>query len=61
MKIKFPTENEFAERVAEQAMNEVLYKGKTLKQWIDEIILYEAQKENNLIPCSKGMPKKKGK
>lgn len=55
MNIKFPTMDEFAEQLAEQTMNECKYKGKTLKQWIDEIIQYE--EENKWIPVEEGFPK----
>ena len=36
--MKFPTMDEFAKNVAEKALDEYEYKGKTLRQWI-EIIL----------------------
>lgn len=36
-KLWFPTTAEFAKEVAEKAMDEYEYNGKTLRQWIDEI------------------------
>lgn len=35
--MKFPTIKEIAEEVAEKALDEFEYKGKTLRQWIDAI------------------------
>ena len=35
--MKFPTIKEMAEEVAEKALDEFEYKGKTLRQWIDAI------------------------
>lgn len=35
--MKFPTEEEFAKGVAEMALDEYEYKGKTLRQWIEII------------------------
>lgn len=35
--MKFPTMDEFAKSVAEKALDEFEYKGKTLRQWIDAI------------------------
>ena len=37
MRMKFPTIKEMAEEVAEKALDEFEYKGKTLRQWIDAI------------------------
>ena len=33
--MKFPTMDEFAQNVAEKALDEYEYKGKTLRQWIE--------------------------
>ena len=35
--MKFPTMDEFAQNVAEKALDEYEYKGKTLRQWIEII------------------------
>lgn len=37
MRMKFPTIKEMAEEVAEKALDEFEYNGKTLRQWIDAI------------------------
>lgn len=41
---RFPRLEEFAKAVAEEALDEYEYNGKTLRQWIDAIIEFE--KEN---------------
>ena len=39
--MKFPTIKEMAEEVAEKALDEYEYKGKTLRQWIEIIAAFE--------------------
>ena len=39
--MKFPTIKEMAEEVAEKALDEFEYKGKTLRQWIEIISVAE--------------------
>lgn len=50
----FPTHEEMAKRVAEEALDGYIYKGKTLKEWID--ILAQAQ----WIPVSERLPQTDG-
>lgn len=38
---KFPTIESMAREIAEKALDEYVYKGKTIRQWIDDIIKYE--------------------
>ena len=40
--MKFPTYEEMGKEIAEKALDEYLYKGKTLREWI-EIIIAEKQ------------------
>ena len=35
--MKFPTEEEFAQMVADKAIDEIEYNGKTLREWIEII------------------------
>ena len=35
--MKFPTYDEMAKNVAEKALDEYLYEGKTLREWVKEI------------------------
>lgn len=35
--MKFPTVQELGEKVANSALDEFIYKGKTLREWIDKI------------------------
>ena len=35
MKIEYPTEEEFAKKIADKALNEVEINGRTVKQWIE--------------------------
>lgn len=49
-KFSFPTTSELAKEVAEKAMYEYEYKGKTIRQWIDEI------QKREWIPCSERLP-----
>lgn len=45
---RFPRLEEFAKAVAEEALDEYEYKGKTIRQWAEEILEYEEKikKEN---------------
>lgn len=43
--MKFPTVNKLAEQVAEEALDKYLYKGKTLREWIDIILSQEESSE----------------
>lgn len=46
--------DELAEQVAEKALDEFIYDGKTLRQWVDEIVRYEEElKQNKCGECSK--------
>ena len=42
--MKFPTYEEMGKEIAEKALDEYLYKGKTLREWIEIII---AEKQTN--------------
>ena len=44
--MKFPTIKEMAQNVAEKALDEYEYKGKTLRQWIE--IIYNSEHGTNL-------------
>ncbi len=46
-----------AKKVAEQALDEYIYKGKTLRKWIDIIIDFEKKSENE---CEKNQSKDDG-
>ena len=54
--MKFLTMEEMAKDVAEKALDEYEYKGKTIRQWIDEIISFE-NKTSGWISCSERLPK----
>ena len=43
--MKFPTVNKLAEQVDEEALDKYLYKGKTLREWIDIILSQEESSE----------------
>lgn len=49
-KINFPTEKEFVEKIAEKALDEFLYKGKTLREWIKIFVKQE--------PCEDAVSRK---
>ena len=56
--MKFPTYEEMGKEIAEKALDEYLYKGKTLREWI-EIIIAEKQtntaewiSDNGITYCS---------
>lgn len=53
--MKFPTMTEMAKDVAEKALDEYEYKGKTIRQWIDEIISLE-NKTSDWIPVTERLP-----
>lgn len=55
---KFPTYEKMAKDVAEKALDEYIYKGKTLREWID--ILSSSEKPNKWIPANQP-PKVSGK
>lgn len=44
--MKWPTMDEFAQNVAEKAIDEYAYKGRTIRQWIE--IIYNAEHGTNL-------------
>lgn len=44
--MELPTIEEFTKEVVKKAMDEYVYKGKTLKEWIEKIKEYE-QEEND--------------
>lgn len=48
---KFPTYEEMGKKVAEKALDEYIYKGKTLRKWIDIL------EQTRWIPCSERLPK----
>ena len=63
--MKFPTTTEMAKDVAEKALHEYEYKGKTVQEWIDEIIAFDNKTsdkdvpDTNIgkwIPCSERLP-----
>ncbi len=47
---KFPTCEEMAKKVAEEALDEYIYKGKTLREWIDIL------RQTRWIPVSERLP-----
>lgn len=57
--MKFPTMTEMAKEVAEKALDEYEYKGKTIRQWIDEIISLE-NKTSDWIPVTERLPEEYG-
>ena len=48
--LKFPTIQEMAKYVAERALDEYIYNGKTPRRWVNEIQKYQ------WIPCSERLP-----
>lgn len=46
--------HELAKEIAEKALDEYVYEGKTIRQWVDEIIANNAR----WIPCSEMTPQK---
>lgn len=57
--MKFPTYEEMGKEIAEKALDEYLYKGKTLREWIEIIIAEEKQTntaewidDNGITYCS---------
>ena len=57
--MKFPTYEEMGKEIAEKALDEYLYKGKTLREWIEIIIAEEKQtntaewiSDNGITYCS---------
>lgn len=42
-KIKFPTEEEFVKNAAEKALDEILYDGKSIREWIKIIAKQEPE------------------
>lgn len=48
--MKFPTKDEFAKQVAEKALNEIIYEGKTIREWIDMLA------QTRWIPVSERLP-----
>lgn len=36
--MEFPTKDEFAKEVAEKALDEILYEGKTVREWVEIIV-----------------------
>lgn len=52
--MKFPTMQEMAKDVAERALDEYIYNGKTLRQCVNEIQKY------HWIPCSDRLPENEG-
>lgn len=54
---KFKTAEEMAKEVAEKALDEIKIEGKTLREWIDEVLeYYDKKQEGKLIelPCKPG-------
>ena len=51
---KLPTYEEMAKEVAEKALDEYIYKGKTLREWIDAV------KQTRWIPVSERLPEDSG-
>ena len=47
---EFPTYKEMGKKIAEEALDGYIYKGKTLREWVD--IIMQAQ----WIPVSEGLP-----
>ena len=54
-RIKFPAITEMAKEVAEKAMDEYEYEGKTIRQWVDEILRAE---QGGWISVSEKLPDK---
>ena len=52
---KLPTYEEMAKEVAEKALDEYIYKGKTLREWVDIL------RQTRWIPVSERLPKKTGR
>ena len=52
--MRFPTVHEMAKDVVSRAMDEYLYNGKTISQWVNEIQKYQ------WIPCSERIPENEG-
>ena len=57
--MKFPTYEEMGKEIAEKALDEYLYKGKTLREWIEIISAEEKQtntaewiSDNGITYCS---------
>lgn len=48
MRLQFPTMEEMAKEVAEKAINEYQYNGKTLNQWIEEIAIYSEKQSHSI-------------
>ncbi|MBR2540358.1 MAG: hypothetical protein IKE85_05980 [Mogibacterium sp.] len=48
--MEFPTKDKFAKEVAEKALDEITYKGKTIREWIEIIV------NQQWNPVSEGLP-----
>ncbi len=48
---KFPTYEEMGKKIAEEALDGYIYKGKTLREWIDILV------QTRWIPVSERLPK----
>lgn len=49
--MEFPTIDKFAKEVAEKALDEITYEGKTVREWV-EIIVKQQQNDSNISdPC----------
>ena len=53
-KLRFQMVEEMAKEVAEKALNEYVFEGKTIRQWV-EIILRDRD-THRWIPCSERLP-----
>ena len=53
-KLRFQTVEEMAKKVAEKAIDEYVFEGKTIRQWV-EIILRDRD-AHRWIPCSERLP-----
>lgn len=53
-KIKFPTMDEWAKKVAEKALDEFLYDGKSIREWMK--IIAEQEPKTEWIPVSERLP-----
>ena len=51
--MKFPTYEEMGKEIAEKALDEYLYKGKTLREWVE--IISAEEKQTNTTECNRNI------
>lgn len=49
-KIEYPSEEEFAERIANKALDDFIYQGKTIREWVDILKDYSKREKGHWVP-----------